>query len=143
MSHIGSYWGVKDITYKIAQYTAEMARADVDKVITNAFNVWEKYSPLRFVKVDGSSTTDVNIEVKFAKGDHGDGEPFDGRGQILAHAFFPRYGGDVHFDDDEPWRALQGKGGVCDVWCGHFSACKGNGAISFQSALNPAITKIN
>ena len=24
-------------------------------------------------------------------------------GKILAHAFFPRYGGDLHFDDDELW----------------------------------------
>lgn len=26
-------------------------------------------------------------------------------GNILAHAFFPRYGGDVHFDEDELWSA--------------------------------------
>ena len=71
--------------------------------------MWEKHSTIRFRRID-SPTADVNIEVKFAKRDHADGEPFDGKGQILAHAFFPRYGGDVHFDDDEPWRALQGKG---------------------------------
>lgn len=103
----GSYWGVKDITYKISKYTRELEKSTVDEVIEKSFKVWEEFSPLRFLK---KSSGPVNIEILFARRSHGDGEPFDGRGQILAHAFFPRYGGDVHFDEEEPWRSLEARG---------------------------------
>jgi hypothetical protein len=49
------------------------------------------------------------IEIWAAAGDHGDGFPFDGRGGVLAHTFYPppnpeTIAGDMHLDLDEPWK---------------------------------------
>lgn len=44
--------------------------------------------------------------IIFCRRDHGDNFPFDGKGVILAHAFFPtgtRSSVQVHFDADEVW----------------------------------------
>lgn len=70
--------------------------------------VWEENSGLTFKKVRPSDRAD--IEIKFARRAHGDGDPFDGRSKTLAHAFFPRFGGDAHFDEDETWATTPGNG---------------------------------
>lgn len=71
----------------------------------NAFDLWSKYSNLRFVR---AYDPDADIIVAFGSGYHGDRFPFDGPGSVLAHAFYPyemsTYGGDIHFDNDENWR---------------------------------------
>ena len=39
----------------------------------------------------------------FERRSHGDEDSFDGKGGTLAQAFFPIYGENVHFDDEEDW----------------------------------------
>ncbi|KAJ8310167.1 hypothetical protein KUTeg_012032 [Tegillarca granosa] len=100
----GSKWGKKSLTYKISKYGRKMPRTTVDMEIRRAFDVWSRHSPLVFTKkISGP----VDIDIKFERSWHGDNNPFDGPGQTLAHAFFPVYGGDAHFDEDEPWTVKQ------------------------------------
>ena len=86
--------------------------------------VWADVTDLNFVH---RKYGPVHIDVKFADGEHGDGDPFDGIGGTLAHAFFPVYGGgleknifhdnylnyfsgDAHFDNGEKWTMNSYKG---------------------------------
>ena len=62
--------------------------------------LWSEVIPLTFRRRDYGN---VDIIIKFVSGAHGDNTPFDGNGQTLAHAYFPQYGGDAHFDEDELW----------------------------------------
>ncbi|CAH0557890.1 unnamed protein product [Brassicogethes aeneus] len=95
----GSRWKVKDLTYKISKYPRKLEKKDVDKEIYRAFSVWSDFTDLTFTPSKGQ----VHIEIRFESGEHGDGDPFDGPGGTLAHAYFPVFGGDAHFDNSEQW----------------------------------------
>ncbi|KAI1724188.1 matrixin domain-containing protein [Ditylenchus destructor] len=105
----GSFWKERTIGYRIRRSGTSLPERSIRNVLMKAFQVWQESHLLRFVHRPRGP---AHIEILFASGDHGDGEPFDGRGQTLAHAFFPRYGGQIHFDDDEKWTTpeRQGKG---------------------------------
>ncbi|KAF5304494.1 hypothetical protein FQA39_LY09690 [Lamprigera yunnana] len=95
----GSRWKVKNLSYRITKYPRKLAQKDVDAEIARAFAVWSEYTDLVFKPSKGQ----VHIEIRFETGEHGDGDPFDGPGGTLAHAYFPVFGGDAHFDASEQW----------------------------------------
>ncbi|NXK92384.1 MMP7 protein, partial [Formicarius rufipectus] len=95
-------WKKTHLTYKLVIYTSDLPRKKVDDAIRRALMVWSDVTPLHFQRVHIGR---ADIEIRFARREHGDGYPFDGRGNTLAHAFAPGdgIGGDAHFDDDEKW----------------------------------------
>ncbi|XP_064105368.1 matrix metalloproteinase-20-like [Macrobrachium nipponense] len=95
-----SRWRPRRLTYRITKYPKALPKAEVDGEIRAAFEVWEDATNLKFEAVNGGK---VHIEIRFERAEHGDGDPFDGPGGTLAHAYFPMDGGDVHFDDTETW----------------------------------------
>jgi len=98
----GSRWKTRSLTYRVTKYPSKkgLSRNDVDITMKKAFEVWSTATNLKFER---KRRGDVHIEIRFERRSHGDDDPFDGEGGTLAHAFFPVYGGDVHFDDDEDW----------------------------------------
>ena len=84
--------------------------------IQNAFQTWANaLCGVNFVAATGA--TDF-VSGWFA-GDHGDGAPFDGPGNVIAHAFYPppcggSLAGHMHFDEAENW-SLTGAGATFDL----------------------------
>ncbi|XP_077154613.1 collagenase 3-like [Ranitomeya variabilis] len=99
-------WQTNSITYRILNYTPDLPTGVVDDSIQKAFGVWSQVTPLRFTKVNRG---DADILIQFRARAHGDQNPFDGAGRVLAHAYAPgaRIGGDAHFDEDERWTNSQ------------------------------------
>jgi hypothetical protein len=100
-----SAWNKTDITYFFVNGTEKLDGDTERDLIRRAFALWAQQSPLTFTEVADSSTAD--IVIGWAVGNHGDGDPFDGPGDVLAHASFPNpYDNSqvfLHFDDDERW----------------------------------------
>ncbi|KAK5868420.1 hypothetical protein PBY51_009438 [Eleginops maclovinus] len=95
-------WSTNNVTFRIVNYTPDLAKADVDKAIRKALNVWSDVTPLTFRKMHEGI---ADIMISFGSGEHGDYNPFDGPNGLLAHAYPPGegIGGDTHFDEDENW----------------------------------------
>ena len=107
----GTKWSKTRLTWRISRFPSRgsMTREEVVDTARRAFQLWAQPSRLEFVYA-GDNSISVDIEIQFQSLEHGDGDPFDGPGGTLAHAFFPLFGGDVHLDDSEVWTINNAEG---------------------------------
>ncbi|KAM5572937.1 metalloendoproteinase 1-MMP [Rosa sericea] len=92
----------KLLTYAInpKHVISYVSSSDIETIFHRAFSRWSAVIPVNFTKARDYSSAD--IKIGFYKGDHGDGEPFDGVLGVLAHAFSPE-NGRFHLDAEESW----------------------------------------
>jgi hypothetical protein len=100
-----SKWAKVEINYYFINTTAKLDGNIEHDIVRQAFSLWSAQTPLKFTEVSDDASAD--IVIGWASGEHGDGDPFDGPGDVLAHASFPNPYDDsqvfLHFDDDERW----------------------------------------
>jgi hypothetical protein len=100
-----SQWNTLDLTYYFINGTGKISGDTERDLVRQAFAMWAAQTPLTFTET--TNENEANIVLAWATGEHGDGDPFDGPGDVLAHASFPNPYDDrqvfLHFDDDERW----------------------------------------
>jgi hypothetical protein len=100
-----SQWDQLEIAYYFINDTNKLNGDSERELVRQAFDLWAEQTPLSFTEVNNRA--DADIVIGWASGEHGDGDPFDGPGDVLAHASFPNPFDDrtvfLHFDDDERW----------------------------------------
>jgi hypothetical protein len=100
-----SQWGKTSITYYFINGTGKINGNTERDLIRAAFALWADETPLTFNEAADSAQADILIG--WAKGEHGDGDAFDGPGDVLAHASYPNPYQEkqvfLHFDDTERW----------------------------------------
>lgn len=102
----GAKWNKLSLRYYINNSSNHLTASQRQSIIQQAFSAWESVSKLSFTQVYSESSAD--LKIKWATGNHGDTEGFDGTDNVLAHAYSPpplggSYAGQIHFDDDENW----------------------------------------
>ncbi|KAJ0053871.1 hypothetical protein Pint_02753 [Pistacia integerrima] len=75
------------LTYSFPSAVPVIGLEELRSIISRAFQKWADVSQFTFEETTGGAQADLRIG--FYRSDHGDGFPFDGPGNVLAHAFQP------------------------------------------------------
>jgi hypothetical protein len=90
-------WDRTDLTYYMDNCPSTISCSTAQQAIQAAFQSWSELSPLTFREV--SDPREADIELGWSNR----GPELGYMGDVLAYATFPSDGGDVTFDDSEPW----------------------------------------
>ena len=102
--YFGDRWNHRDLTFFLDNFTSDLTGEAA--IVQAAFDVWAGVVPLTFTRVFDPGSADITVSWEIF--DHGDGTPFDGPGNVLAHADSPSgQNAAVHFDDSENWTAAR------------------------------------
>jgi hypothetical protein len=108
---VGNGWdgaglGSAALKYAWGHPATNLPATTVWSEIKRAMDEWSKITAISWTQ-DTNAGGAKTINVLYASHDHGDGYPFDGPGNVLAHTFYPSnpepIAGDMHLDDDEYW----------------------------------------
>ena len=88
-------WSKNTLTYRFLNCPSALPCGDAQDAVRSAMQVWNGLTNIEFVESGGL----VDVEIQWTT-------TFEDLGEVggaLAYAFFPRFGGDIYFDDAEPW----------------------------------------
>ena len=78
-------WKKRRFSWRISKFPSRATLSSregkvlVEQALETAFHVWAEHADIEFVHKTGS---DVDIEIRWEVGKHGDGHPFDGKGVL-------------------------------------------------------------
>jgi hypothetical protein len=104
----GAGLGSATLTYNIGALPSWLSTSAMTLEIQRAMAAWSAVVQVKFT-ASSLAKAKRQIDIFAASKDHGDGYPFDGKGGVLAHTFYPppnseTIAGDLHLDLDEAWR---------------------------------------
>ena len=78
-------WKKRRLSWRITKFPSRATLSSregkvlVEQALETAFQVWAEHADIEFVHKTGG---DVDIEIRWEVGKHGDGHPFDGKGVL-------------------------------------------------------------